>query len=276
MFFSLLLSAAMSADELYLHALARLQSLPQTPYIEYTMDQTNSDLSGENRFSLSELVIERRSDHTSFNAVEGGDSFPLHHVLIGRHYLIPDMLLRENTTVATPAPDAVGALPELDRLDQDTLKVLVTVHAVPKPQYALSIAGDSSHESYVMIDGCGETVHVLLKPKGDTDRYNVRELWIRPTDFAICQVRFNSKDFSVRKIADAAQLDVTARINDDGLAISWKVRSHSYLPAPGFTSIGTGTFSRFLWTDSEPAYLFDEILWTKHANEVKAQTTPHP
>jgi hypothetical protein len=254
----------MSADELYLHALVRLQSLPQQPYIEYTMDQSSTDPNG-NRISLSEIVVERRSDRTSFNAVVGGEMFPLNHVLIGRHYLVPDMLLHAGPIAA----DAAGALPQIDRLDEQTLKVLVTVKAVPKPRYFVTLAGEATL-------ACGVTEHLTLKPRGDIEMNNVRELWIRPTDYAICQMRYNSKNFEVRHQGGGEVIDVIATMNDDGLVTSWKGVTHYYLPAPGFDIPGEGSFSRFLWTATEPDYYFDEILWTKHANEVKAQSTPHP
>src|SRR5215469_8569024 len=176
MFISLLLSAVLSPDELYLKALVRLQSLPQSPYIEYRMKQSSSATDGTNRFSLDELVIERRADHISWNSVQGGDSFPLNHVLIGQHYIVPDMFLHSGDITAAP-----GTMPQLDKLDDETLKVIVTVKAVPKPQYTVSRNGDVTREADATLPGCGDVVHLMLKPKGDSDRYNVRELWIRPT-----------------------------------------------------------------------------------------------
>lgn len=264
MFLALLFSAVLTPDELYLKALARLQSLPQQPFIEYRMYQTNSDLSGENRFTLDELVIERRADHTSWNAVQGGDSFPLNHVLIGQHYLVPDMFLHSGDISA----GSVGAIPQLDQIDDATLKVITTVHALAKPHYDVTQMGEQKLD-------CGDAIHLTLHPKGDAERYNVRELWIRPSDYVICQARYNSKNFVVRRDDIANTLDVTATLNDDGLVTSWKLTGHVFMPLPGFDTKGTGTFSKFLWTQNEPGYFFDEILWTRHANEVKAQATPH-
>lgn len=269
---------AIDAGELYWRALARLHALAQQPFIEYTMSQENNAPDGSPGFSLTEIVIERRADRTSWNAVTGGDSLPLNHVLIGRHYLVPDAFLRAGSSdtgpVATTVENGAGALPQLDDAEQapSPLKIIATVTNKASRRYTVTGNREES------VPNCGNAVHVFLHPTGDPEFNNVRELWIRANDAMLCEARYNSKLFDVRHTQTANTLDVTATLNEDGLVTSYHSIGHVFLPAPGYTSTGDGTFTNVVWKTVEPDYLFDEKLWNAHANQVKAslKATPSP
>ena len=267
---------AIGADELYRRALARLHALAQQPFIEYTMSQQNNAPDGSAGFALTEIVIERRADRTSWNTVTGGDSLPLNHVLIGRHYLVPDAFLRagpnDTGPVATTAETGAGALPQLDDVEQapSPLKIIATVSNKTSRRY--SVTGNREED----VPKCGNAVHVYLHPTGDPEFNNVRELWIRASDAMLCKARYNSKLFEVRHTQTANTLDVIATLNEDGLVTSYHSIGHVFLPAPGYTSTGDGTFTNFVWKTIEPDYLFDEKLWNAYADHVKASLKASP
>jgi hypothetical protein len=266
------------ADALYQRALARLHSLPQHPYIEYTMSQSNGTPDSDARSQLVEIVVERRADRTSWNAVQGDDA-KLVGVLIGRHYLIPDAFLTAGPSGATPPPatedTGAGALPQLDDAVSPSattlpLKTIATVGTRPSHRYNVNQTGVEH------VANCGNAAHIFLHPTGDPEFNNVRELWIRTSDAMLCKARYNSKLFDVRHTQTANTLDITATLNEEGLVVSWQSTGHIFLPPPGFATVGDGTFTRYVWKENEPDFLFDEKLWNAHANQVKASLKASP
>jgi hypothetical protein len=268
------LAQTTDGDALYQRSLARLHALPQQPYIEYTMSQSNGSPDDSARSTLVEIVIERRADRTSWNAVEGGNSLPVNGVLIGRHFLIPDMFLRAGP-IGPTVEEGAGALPQLDDVatpppNAEPLKTIATVGTRPSHRYNIAV-GDQQN-----IPNCGTVTHLILRPTGDPEFDNVRELWIRTSDAVMCKVRYTSKLFEVRHTSIANSLDVTATLNEDGLVTSWTSSGHVYMPVPGYSTVGDGTFTSYLWKDAEPEYLFDEKLWVAHANAVRASLKASP
>ncbi len=270
-------SSPLTAQAVYARALARLHAIPQSPYLMYVMTQQNRGANGAGSLDLTEIVIERRSDRVSFNTVQGGDE-PSDSVIIGVHYIIPDMFL---STAIPPPPDAIGAVPQLDEIAPQTgamsLKTITTVTAVAHPAYDVTAKMGPSGLATENLAGCGPAYHLYLRPVRNLERYNVHELWVRANDFVLCQARYSSKFFEAKNVVNTdASLEVTATLGDDGLVKSWADSGRIHIPVPGFSTVGSGTFSRFTWKDQMPEYFFDQKLWEAHVRAAHAAPAPSP
>jgi len=239
----LALAAAVStATGYYDRAVARLDLMPSGPYAEYAMYQFKPEA------SLTYEVRERRDDRASWNLITQVDRWPrkrIGQVDIGRHFLIPDAFLPlHNTTVRRQAS---GVLPDLGREPAAT-------GIAPVLHYDIHLI------ELTQLDGCGYAAHLGLDPIGDAETYNVREVWVRTTDGALCRAIYRSYLFEAQGSSTKIRTIVDARVNDLGLITSW--RSH-YMVGRGTYPLD-GTFSAVVWSAEQPAYYFDQHLWDAH------------
>lgn len=232
-----------------LHALARLDDVPSGPYAAYSMHQ------GRPGMSLTYEVRERRDDRASWNLVTQVDRWPrkrIGQVDLGRHYLIPDAFLPLPTV--TVRRQASGILPDLGR------------DAGPAAGTAPVLHYDVRLIAMEQLDGCGTAAHLGLDPIGDAETYNVREVWVRASDGALCRAIYRSYLFEPQGESANVRLIVDARVNDLGLITSW--RSHYTIGRNTFPL--DGTFSDVVWSPSQPDYYFDRQLWEAHQRGAQA------
>lgn len=227
-----------TAEQLYEGAIARLASLHQAPYLAYEMDQTGYTRLQGILFEQGEQIIERRGDRAFHNVMTYGGT-----LAIGRHYLTPDEFIPNASLPIKPD----GVEPFLD-----TPGALATAGPATSPSSIKTIAIVTTTASYnltyvddvtIADNFCGDAAHIKLDPKRDPDAFNVRELWIRRSDFALCAAIFDSWSFSgnghTRSI-DAAWLD------ERGFITNWRAQ---FLPDGNFDQ---GSFKDVRWQDSVP------------------------
>jgi hypothetical protein len=244
--FALILAALATPEELYNGAIARLATLHQTPYLSYEMDQTGYTRENGILFDQGERIIERRPDRGFHNQVMYGAPGVL---AIGRHYLTPDEFIPNTSAVTlpegvvpmldTPAPTATSAptasVAAQASLAPTNLKTIASVSATAS--YALTYVADETINN----NFCGTAAHITLKPKRDSDVFNVRELWIRRSDFALCAAIFSSWSFS--GLGHQPSLDAVW-LDERGFITNWRAQFSGNLDA--------GQFKDVTWLDSVP------------------------
>lgn len=240
-----------SADDLYAGAIRRLESLSQQPYISYVMTHSQTH-QGKLIRGYTLAVVERRADRRSWNKTIDGTMGKLGAVAIGRHYLIPDAFLPyRNDSVPQ------GALPGLDTGAQASLHTIARIHSALS--YKVTLVGDET------LQNCGPVAHLSLIPLRDPQRYNVREMWVRRSDFQLCKAVFASRLFKDEgEVRSYPSID-TVELDGNGLiaAYSLFVQMHYLLGTYAVTD--NGTFSHISWANDEPAYLFDYAAWKASA-----------
>jgi len=262
-------SPATTPLEYYRGAVSRLRSLPIEPYLSYDMYQQR-DTS-----TLTEEIRQRLSDHVSWTRVietHRWGHWTVGEVEIGRHYLVPNAFLASPRGATEPAS---GQLPTFGSGDGD-LKTIASVTAVSR-DYSVRLL------DLEQLPGCGLTAHLALTPIGDPERYNIREMWVRTSDFMLCRAIYRSHLFEVTGDHLQDVLVVDAVLGEDGTIASWH-SIYTFGATPfGMTSLGDGvtevdgTFSRLEWSDDLPSYYFDETLWNEHTRMSPAEdSAPRP
>ncbi len=248
--------ATPSPDALYRGAIAHLLALPQQPYLAYVMTQTSST-HGAINFTIAQAVIERRADRVSWNRFVGGDA-PSGGILIGRHYLVPDAFIPyENVAL----PD--GALPLLER-------PVPAASAAPSPLRTIAtirsaISYRVREEGVDRIPGCGDAVHLVLDALREPDRYNVRELWVRASDFRICKAVFESRFFrEASQPPSPYPMRVEVVLDSRGLITDAVTHTHVLTIDGPLDILGVVKFTDVMWARDEPAYLFSRAAWEQH------------
>jgi len=254
--------------DIYEEAVARLRTLPSAPYLEYVMRQVNTTPDGVVALALDETIRERRRDRSSWNLVTA--SVPSNRgwqgdVMIGRHYLVPDAFL-PGTTAASA--ESTGLLPGLD--SDTALPVIATVHSTASPSYAITLVDQTN------VANCGNVAHLSLSPLRDPERYNLRELWIRTSDYMLCKAVYNSHLYGDDPRRPHTSMVITATLNDDGLITSW-VSNDSSLDFGGlYRTNEIGEFFNVVWSDAEPDYFFDRKLWDARKAAPLPTAPPQP
>lgn len=239
---------------LYYSALGRLATLSSAPYLTYVMRQVNRYADDNIAAAMDESVHERRSDRVSFNFVTAGiPKINVDKVSIGRHYLIPDAFLPLSAT-AEDEPD--GMLPRFD----PTPTVIATVHT--PSNYAISFDGWST------LVGCGNVAHLRLRPLHNPERYNIRELWIRPADYMLCKAMYRSHLYNDDPRHPRTSTVVTATLDANGLIESWTSSNTDIVWAHSLLTYSNGEFFNFSWSESEPDFYFDQKLWDAHVKSL--------
>jgi hypothetical protein len=224
-----------TAAELYQGAIARLAALPQSPYLSYEMDQTGYTREQGIIFDFGQNVVERRADRGFHNVVTYGAT-----MLIGRHYLTPDAFIpnvnepmtsqQVEPNLDTPAPTA------------PILKTIATVSSTAS--YVVTYVGDET----IANNFCGDAAHIALVPKRNPDAFNVRDLWIRRSDFALCAAIFDSWTFS----GDGHfRVKVAAWLDERGFITNWRNES---IDQPGLFDMGV--FKNVIWVTNVPPGLY--------------------
>ena len=193
-------------------------------------------------------VVERRADRASWNKITGGNLHKIGEVSIGRHYLIPDAFLPyRNESVP------VGVLPGLDANDDITPRTIASVHS--KLSYVITLLGDET------LENCGVAAHLKLTPRRDPQRYNIRDMWVRPSDFRLCKAVFASLLYQDSTQGHSSKSVDTAELDENGLITSFSLFAQMHLIVATNAFEDDGTFSHVSWAEDKPAYLFDYEAW---------------
>jgi len=236
-----------TAEQLYEGAIARLAALRQAPYLSYEMDQTSYTRAAGIILDMGQMVTERRADRAFHNVVTYGGN----GLAIGRHYLTPDEFIPDvsaplvldgtdptlDTPAATPTVGPAAATLPSAAPDFKTIAVVSTTTS-----YKLTSVDDV----VIQDNFCGEAAHIKLDPKRDSSVFNVRELWIRRSDFALCAAIFNSWSFSSYghlPSVDAVWLD------ERGFIVHWRCEFQD-------GTFNQGDFKNIKWQDSVPSGLY--------------------
>lgn len=240
-------AADASPDDLYIGALRRLESLSQQPYIAYVMTHSQAHKGKLIRnYTLS--VVERRVDRRSWNKTIAGTLGKLGDVSIGRHYLIPDAFLPYRSE---DVPE--GVLPGLDTGKQGATRVIAHVHSALS--YKVGLVGDET------LKDCGPVAHLSLTPLREPQRYNVREMWVRRSDFQLCKAIFASRLYKDEGEASSYPSLDTVELDANGLITSYSLFVQMHYLLGTYAVTDDGSFSHISWASDEPAYLFDYAAW---------------
>lgn len=239
--------AAASPDDLYIGALRRLESFSQQPYMSYVMTHAQTH-EGKAIGGYTLAVVERRVDRRSWNKTIDGTIGKLGAVTIGRHYLIPDAFLPyRNENVPQ------GLLPDLDIGEQAPLHTIA--HVQSALSYKVTLVGDER------LKDCGAVAHLSLTPLRNPQRYNVRDMWVRRSDFELCRAVFASRLFKDEGEAKSYPSIDTVELDGNGLITSYSLFVQIHYLLGTYAVTDNGTFSHIMWAKEEPAYLFDYAAW---------------
>lgn len=189
-------------------------------------------------------VVERRADRTSWNKTTAGTLEKAGNVSIGRHYLIPDAFLPYRNENA-PA----GVLPGLDTANQAHLHTIANIHSALS--YNVTLLDDET------LDGCGQAAHLALRPIRDPQRYNVREMWVRRSDFRLCKAIFASRLYKAQGRGSSYPSIDTVTLDANGLIVSYSLFVQIHYVIGTYALTDNGTFSDLSWSNDQPAHLFD-------------------
>lgn len=189
-------------------------------------------------------VVERRADRTSWNETIAGTIGKAGTVAIGRHYLIPDAFLPYRNESAPQ-----GVLPALDAPLSPEIRTIATTHSAFS--YAIAFAGEDR------LDGCGDAVHLALRPLHDAERYNVRDMWVRPSDFRLCKAIFASRLFQPAGKGKPYPTMDTVELDENGLISSYSLFVQMHFLIGTYAVTDAGAFSNLAWAQEEPASLFE-------------------
>ena len=239
--------AVLSPGDLYVGALRRLESIPQEPYISYVMSHSQTH-QGKSIGGYTLAVVERRIDRRSWNKTTDGTTGKIGTVSIGRHYLIPDAFLPyRNDDVPQ------GVLPELDTKQQTALHTIADVHSALS--YKVTLVGEE------ILNDCGPVAHLSLIARREPQRYNVREMWVRRSDFRLCKAVFASRLYKDEGEASSYPSIDTVELDVNGLITSYSLFVQVHYLLGTYAVTDEGTFTHIAWASDEPAYLFDYAAW---------------
>jgi hypothetical protein len=218
----------MSGQEIFERAFERLESYPVAPYIVWTdLRKTRqiSMMSGGPSGTFASVV---RYAVRSADGAESYSTFPidpkvLPPVEVGVQFLGPFAFAlrpgQQPQTIAPLQPDVPAALP-----------VIANVVARAKPNYDVTIAGTeivAGHSTY----------HLRLKPQGDQQRHNLRDLWVDATTFDLWKAHFTST-YAPGELLPKSPTDVTV----------------SFLPIASYWVVAHAQWN---WEDLEDGFSFE-------------------
>lgn len=245
---------------IYRSALKRLAALSQPAYIDTTMHwkvlaQTPA---GDQPSEFDERVLfdsTARRECVLFVPYTT-DS----RVIIGPSYFAPDIWLihkpKQRQSQATQ-PDFAP--------DLSDLKTIAAVVSVAKPSYDITFSGTAP-----ITNGGGTAYHLILKPRAEPWKHNLRELWVNSANFNIMRAVLVG-DYR----PDIGQLLEQTTVAEDFGSVGpyWVVIHHtwSYRDAPnGVTFDYDATAVNMSFPTAIPAWYFDEAQFKEHRSEVNS------
>lgn len=237
-------SVPVSPQDLYMGAIARLASIPQKPYLSYVMTHLYTR-KGIQLGADTISVIERRPGRRSWNEVTDvtvqSPFGAVGAVSIGRHFLIPDAFLPYRNESAPQ-----GVLPVLD---EPKLLTIATVHS--SLSYAINLVGDEN------LENCGPAIHLSLRPLRNSERFNIRDIWVRGSDYRLCKAAFTSRLYQDEGTGKSFPTINTVELDQNGLITSYSLFLQIHMIVGSYAETHVGVFSDISWSDDQPSYLFD-------------------
>ncbi len=203
------------------------------------------------------LATDERTERALFDSsqrrecvfAEPGDR----EVVIGPSYFAPDTWLMARQQQPAPQPSAANMLPDLS-----DLKVIADVVAVGSPSYEIRVAGRD-----------GAIVHLVLSPRSDPVKHNLRELWV---DTATNRI--------LRAIVQGTYRPMPADIVEKSYALEdfgqvgpyWLVIHRKWTYAPPFSGVllrFEATVQTMRFPETLPAWIFDERAFRAHAGDLE-------
>lgn len=252
-------SAGTDAYRIYAAAMRTLATLDQPAFIDDTerrVTTTTVPVSGD-VLATNESVERALFDSGQRRECvfsEPGDR----EVVIGPSYFAPDTWLIARRAQPAPEASAPNMLPDLS-----DLKTIADVVAVESPSYEIRIAGTTTAKSVTV-------VHLILQPRGDPVRHNLRELWI---DTATNRI--------LRAIVQGTYRPMPSEVVEKSYALEdfgqvgpyWLVTHRIWTWAPPFSGVllhFEATVETMRFPDTLPAWIFDERAFRAHAGELKS------
>jgi len=179
-------------------------------------------------------------------------------VIISRSYFAPDMWLVHKP----PVRQRQNINPDFSP-DLSDLRTIASVVSTAKPSYDITFAGTEP-----LTNGGGEAYHLVLKPRSDPWKHNLRELWVGSKTFNIVRAVLVG-DYQ----PDNGQLVEQTTVSEDFGQVGpyWVVIHHTwtYRDAPNAIDFQYDTTATNMsFPDTIPAWYFDERQFARHRSEV--------
>lgn len=244
--------------DVYRTALKRLAELPQPAYIDTTQHWRVMAESPQGRqpYAFDERVLfdsAARRECVLFVPYS-----PNSRVIIGQSYFAPDMWL-----IRKPAERQGQATHPDFAPDLSDLKTIAAVVSVAKPSYDIELAGVDP-----ITNGGGRAYHLVLRPRSDPWRHNLRDLWVNAANFNIMRAVLVG-DYR----PDPQSLLEQTTVAEDFGAVGpyWVVTHHTwtYRDAPSGVSYQyDATATTMSFPAAIPGWYFDEREFNQHRSDV--------
>ncbi|HLI94683.1 MAG TPA: hypothetical protein VKT72_01200 [Candidatus Baltobacteraceae bacterium] len=255
-------SPAPAPDDIYRAALRRLAALPQPAYIDVT----------ERRLFIAETpngnapgAFDQRVLFNSASRRETVLALPYSdnsQVLFSPSYFAPDnWLIHHPSQPQSTSPKAQSFTPDLS-----DLKTIASVVSVAKPSYDITLAGINK-----LPDG-GIAYHLVLKPRSDPVIHNLRELWVKASDFDILRAVIDGT-YAPDPNSPVEPSTVTEDFGQVGPY--WVVVHHrwTYSDLPDHIVVHfDSTDHKMSFPQNIPDWYFDEVQFGKHRSQVNVTT----
>ena len=260
--FTLLLSCGVtSTQQIFDESFRRMQSYPVPPYAVWTATwhiraRPMGYYTGESNTVEVHRYAVRLADGME-NISDASTNGKLPPAIIEPQFLGP-FAWRLRASVHVPPPGSAQA-PSMQP-DVEGLKTIATVVAVATPSYVVD-NGAPGVPPVELVDG-REAYHLILRPRDDPQKHNLRDLWVDTQTYDLVKAHFIG---TYRPVPDAplSPTDVTVSFRE---VVGCWVVTHAiwtYDDAPmaftfdlTYNEIGLPTFL--------PDWLFDDAAYKRH------------
>ena len=255
------------AYRIYAAAMRNLATLDQPAFVDLTEKRVTTTTAAISGDVLATDVRTLRGLFDSTTRRECIFAEPRdREVVIGPSFFAPDTWLIKRGRPAAPAPSTPNMAPDLS-----DLKIIANVVAVESPSYAIRLAGTATA-------GNGDTVdHLVLTPRSDPEKHNLRELWIDEKTNRIVRaiVQGTYRPFPRDPIEKTFALENFGQVGP-----YWLVIHHLWTYAPpssGLLLKLESTVETMRFPATLPDWLFDERAFREHTSELDSVlATPSP
>ncbi len=198
---ALIVNAAMAPLDVYTRAITAMHAISDPAYLQFDVDFLRRH--GRKEENRRAVDFERTSDRRT--VVIGADGKVLNRLILP---IPPDLFLRNDSrATASQTELSVG----LEEPKNQSLKTIASVEVVDVPY---TIMADGTED----LPDCAQAIRLVLTPKLDPLKYNVRRLWIDPASMRICRAIAIWRGPVVTHDQD---VPVTLDVGRDGMIESW-------------------------------------------------------
>ena len=175
--------------------------------------------------------------------------------VIGASYFAPDTWLMARQPAPSPEPSGPNVEPDLS-----DLKTIADVVATAQPAYTIVLQGTAA------LAGGARADHLVLHPRSDPEKHNLRELWIDARGRIVRAIVRGSYRPTPHDL-----LEQTYVLEDFGqVGPYWLVIHRIWTWAPPFSGVVLhfeATVRTMRFPGALPAWLFDEAAFRKRSHE---------